>query len=339
MDVVAAVCAVAVLAVAVLRPRSRHLDVLTGLVGLVSLTTTALAPRTGAASDGTLILGAAETTALLVLVLLTARRSGHRGALALAALAVGTWVLRIDPPTTATVLLGCATWLAAALGAAGIGTYLRAVDASARRAVDEARAAQRALMSQELHDFVAHDVSEVLALAQAGQVLTGGSDQLAEVLRGIEASARSALRSMDRTLDVLDTRHPVPALADIPGLVDRFSSSFPAAVQFDLDVVEPDRISRETGAAAYRVVLEALTNVRHHAPTASRVDVRVAHRGPHLAVEVTDDAAGPSPARLRGGRGLAGLTERAGLLGGSLRAGRAQGCGWTTAATLPVDGR
>lgn len=341
MDVLAAVCAVVVLLVVVVRPRLGLVDALTALAGAVSLVTTALAPRTGALPRDALVLGAVETGALLLLVVLAARRSGRIVCVLPAALAVGAWILRIEPPTSGPVLVGCATWLAAALGAAGGGAYLRGLDAAKRRAVQESRSRQRVLMAQELHDFLAHDVTEVLALAQAGQVLASGSEQLPEVLQGIERSARRALCSMDRTLDVLDAdaRHPTPALAEIPGLVDQFASSFSAAVHVEMDVKEPDGISRETGAAAYRIVMEALTNVRRHAPTASRVDVRLTHRGSELAVEVSDDGEGTAATRARGERGLAALAERAGLLGGSLRAGRGATAGWCTSATLPVGRR
>lgn len=354
VDVLAAVSAVAVLlVVAVLpvvpallvvavRPRPPLVDALTVLAGTVSLVTTALAPRTGELPRDALVLAAIETGALLLLIVLAARRSARIVSVLPAALAVGAVVLRVEAPTTATVLVGCATWLAAALGAAGAGAHLRSLDAARRRAVEESRARQRALMAHELHDFVAHDVSEVLALAQAGQLLGAGSDRLPEVLREIERSARRALGSMDRTLDVLDdVGDPAPALAEVPGLVERFASSSPAAVHLDvdvdLDVNDPDAVPRETGAAAYRVVVEALTNVRRHAPGASRVDVRLAHRGPELVVEVSDDGAGTA-ASTRGGRGLAALAERAAVLGGSVRAGRGP-TGWCTTAVLPADRR
>lgn len=344
VDVLAAVSAVvALLVVAVLpkvavRPRPPLVDALTALAGAVSLLTTALAPRTGELPRDTLVLVAVETGALLLLIVLATRRSVRIVSVLPAALAVGAVVLRVEAPTSATVLVGCATWFAAALGAAGAGAHLRALDAGRRRAVEESRARQRALMAHELHDFVAHDVSEVLALAQAGQLLAAGSDRLPEVLREIERSARRALGSMDRTLDVLDDAgEPAPALAEVPGLVERFAASTAAAVHLDLDVADPAAVPRETGAAAYRVVVEALTNVRRHAPGASRVDVRLAHRGSELTVEVSDDGAGTA-ARARGGRGLAALTERAELLGGSLRAGRGT-TGWCTTAVLPADRR
>ena len=350
VDVLAAVSAVAalvvvtVLVVVAVRPRPPLVDALTVLAGAVSLVATALAPRTGELPRDALVLAAIETGALLLLVVLAARRSARIVSVLPAALAVGAVVLRVEAPTSATVLVGCATWLAAALGAAGAGAHLRSLDAARRRAVEESRAHQRALMAHELHDFVAHDVSEVLALAQAGQLLAGDSDRLPEVLREIERSARRALGSMDRTLDVLDDAgEPAPALAEVPGLVERFAASSPAAVHLDvdadLDVADPDAVPRETGAAAYRVVVEALTNVRRHAPTATRVDVRVARRGPELTVEVSDDGTGPGRARgRRGGRGLAALAERAALLGGSLRAGPGA-TGWCTTAVLPAERR
>ncbi|GAA3382029.1 sensor histidine kinase [Cryptosporangium minutisporangium] len=342
MNVAAAACVLAALLLALVRPGLRGSRGPIVLAGSVSLLITLVSSRDGALSAADSVLGLVETGALLILIGVTARRPGQLPFVLPGAVAVGAWLLRVEPPTSATILFGCATWFAAALGAAGIGAYLGSLDAARQRAAAEARAAQRTLMARELHDFVAHDVSEVLALAQAGRVLAPAGSQLAELVHGIETSARSALASMDRTLDLLDgaldLRHPAPSLADVNELVGRFSGSFPADVRLELGAGLPAGVPREAGAAAYRVVMEALTNVRRHAPSASRVDVRLRRDGGQLVVEVTDDG-GDAVVAARGGRGLVGLTERIRLLGGSLDAGPRERRGWRTTATLPVSGR
>ncbi|GAA3038620.1 hypothetical protein GCM10020000_16020 [Streptomyces olivoverticillatus] len=89
-----------------------------------------------------------------------------------------------------------------------------------------------------------------------------------------------------------------------------------------------------------RVVVEALTNVRRHAPDASEVRVKVARTADALTVEVVDDGterrALSGRAERRGGLGLPGLAERVESLGGTLRAGARDGGGWRLTAELPV---
>ncbi len=94
-------------------------------------------------------------------------------------------------------------------------------------------------------------------------------------------------------------------------------------------------------AAAFRVVQEALTNVRRHAADAGEVTVRLRHDGHRLEVGVTDDGRGGTqlPAAAHGGGfGLVGLTERVTALGGDLRVGpRADRPeGWEVRALFPM---
>jgi signal transduction histidine kinase len=97
----------------------------------------------------------------------------------------------------------------------------------------------------------------------------------------------------------------------------------------------------------YRVVLEALTNVRRHAPSAARIDVHIARRdttrGPGVTVSVRDDAPTGSAARTATGTGsgLIALRERVECIGGTLHAGQAADGGprgWIVSATIPLPG-
>ena len=83
-----------------------------------------------------------------------------------------------------------------------------------------------------------------------------------------------------------------------------------------------------------RVVQEALTNVLKHAgPAKARVELRY---GEHeITVGVCDNGCGA--AHPRAGHGLIGMRERAGLYGGALTAGPADGGGFAVRLTLPVD--
>ncbi|WP_234441826.1 sensor histidine kinase [Streptomyces sp. WM6386] len=102
----------------------------------------------------------------------------------------------------------------------------------------------------------------------------------------------------------------------------------------------PDGLPHEVHAAAYRVVQEALTNVRRHACDATELTVGLVYDGRALKVTVRDEGRGGSrlpQAALGGGFGLVGLTERVTALGGELRTGpRSGGRGWEVRAILPT---
>ncbi|CAM5400376.1 hypothetical protein SSPIM334S_06789 [Streptomyces spiroverticillatus] len=100
----------------------------------------------------------------------------------------------------------------------------------------------------------------------------------------------------------------------------------------------PEELPREVGAAAYRIVVEALTNVRRHSPAATRVDVTLAVTGDALDLSVRNDGVRSRPrpfAQRRGGRGVPALTELAATLGGTLAVGPDGDTGWRLTARLP----
>src|SRR5690606_9185106 len=109
--------------------------------------------------------------------------------------------------------------------------YMRWSAAERGRAAEAARREQRLRLAGELHDFVAHDVSEIVARAQAGRaVLTAGEPRLEKLLEQIEAAGVRALESMDRTVHMLrdegsTARAPVGGIDDIEELARRFTES------------------------------------------------------------------------------------------------------------------
>jgi signal transduction histidine kinase len=233
------------------------------------------------------------------------------------------------------------------------GRYLRRLDDRREASVAAARAAPRLQLAGELHDVVAHDVSEVLALAQAGQVLAaqdpaqGGATTLA----GIETAALRALTSLDRSVELLragpgdrpESAQPEDpgrhGLADLLALCDRFAASTSAEVRASLD--PPPLLSAvpaPVGESAYRVVLEALTNVRRHAPRATAVEVELRVDRDRLHLRVEDDGGGAAqaaPSRAGHGTGLAAAEQRVRASGGVLTAGPV-GLGWRVRAELPL---
>ncbi|HEY4829958.1 MAG TPA: ATP-binding protein, partial [Solirubrobacteraceae bacterium] len=89
--------------------------------------------------------------------------------------------------------------------------------------------------------------------------------------------------------------------------------------------------------AAYRIVQEALTNARRHAPGAA-VDVELHYGAQAVSLRVRDNGPGPMAAATSGGHGLTGMRERAAAVGGHLRTGPATGGGFLVEATLPGEG-
>ncbi|AVV41768.1 histidine kinase [Streptomyces sp. ID05-04B] len=230
-----------------------------------------------------------------------------------------------------------------------LAVYLRSLDYRRTVAVDDTRREERLAIAADLHDFVAHHVTGILVQTQVARMMTRvgpePGEQLDPVLAGIERAATEALASMRRTVGVLrDTpeadRRPVGDLAGITGLVENFVGGPGQQVALHRSPTVSDDLPHEVQAAAFRVVQEALTNVRRHAADASAVTVRLGLDGERLDVTVVDDGHGgaPLPAEAHGGGfGLVGLRERVTALGGDLSTGPLpSGHGWQVRALFPA---
>ncbi|WP_406119713.1 sensor histidine kinase [Streptomyces sp. NBC_00989] len=229
---------------------------------------------------------------------------------------------------------------------AGLAGYLRSLDYRRTVTITETRRAERLAIAADLHDFVAHHVTGILVQTQVARMMaTTRPEDLDPVLAAIERASTEALASMRRTVGVLrDTapdaadRRPVGDLAAVADLVDGFASPV-QKVTLRRDPMLPDDLPHEVQAAAFRVVQEALTNVRRHAADAAEVTVGLRCSGRRLEVTVRDDGRGgtqlPSAAH-GGGFGLVGLKERVTALGGDLRAGPREGAGWEVRAVFPA---
>ncbi|MGW0330964.1 sensor histidine kinase [Streptomyces sp. NPDC003011] len=310
-----------------------------------------------------------EIAAELLLVCLVVRYAIPRWATVTATalgLAASTAILRLQVPDTLLETAAQSAFFAlGAVAAAAVGGWLRALEARRVRSVHEARRSQRLHLARDLHDFVAHDVSGIVVLAQAAQVI--GADQpekVLPILEQIEAAGLQALGSMDRTVHMLDDSSGPAAgpgegpgegapqaygLADIVDVVERFREAGRTEVRMDIDLSaeQAARVPREVASTAHRVVVEALTNVRRHAAAAPlvRVSVRPGLDGPDEVLTVTVANSAPSltepGSRLgdggrRGGTGLEGLAGRVGALGGRLDFGGDGDGGWRVTAVLPV---
>jgi signal transduction histidine kinase len=233
----------------------------------------------------------------------------------------------------------------AAVAVAGVRSRHRA--AAAARAVDRRLLSdallenqvhgERARIARELHDVVAHHISLIALQADTVRLTTAGLGAEATTgLATIGDSARSALTEMRRLLGVLRTdppeRAPQPGLQQLNELVDAARAAGAASAR--LIVQGPVRpLSPGLELTAYRIVQEALSNARRHAPGAG-VDVDVRYGTEELRVRVRDN--GPAFGTGAAGHGLTGMRERADMIGGTVAAGAAYPAGFLVEAVLPV---
>ncbi|MFD4863790.1 sensor histidine kinase [Streptomyces sp. NPDC058412] len=287
---------------------------------------------------------------LLLLLALVARRSPVRPAVAAGTLGVAAVAFWPAPLVweSGSWLEACgaaAFWALPALGAVLVGGHLRRQAGRLRRAVRDARRDQQLELARDLHDFVAHDVSAIVVQAQAARfVAAQDPGQAVRALERIETAGLSALASMDRTVHALQEAaggptSPVPGLDRLPELVERFEGG-----TLDADPEAVRGLSREADTTAYRVAVEALTNVRRHAPGAAVVRVAVRRAGAGMELSVVNSAGrrgagGLLARRRRSGTGLAGLRGRVEAAGGKLRAGADTGGGWRVCAVFPAEER
>ncbi|MFJ8630118.1 sensor histidine kinase [Streptomyces sp. NPDC093568] len=298
------------------------------------------------------LFGPGEVLILLCLLFVAVRHCPPRWAWGCGALDVGALLLlpvRLLGPLDVAVLGYMLGGLVLVGMFAGLAVYLRTMDYRRTLAVSETRRSERLAIAADLHDFVAHHVTGILVQTQVARMMARTRPQeLDPVLAGIERAATEALASMRRTVGVLrDTgdeatdRRPVGDLAGIAELTDGFASPV-QQVTLLRDPAVRDDLPHEVQAAAFRVVQEALTNIRRHAADASHIEVHLRDDAGRLEVSVADDGRGGTQlpvAAHGGGFGLVGLKERVSALGGELRAGPRGGTGWHVRAVFPAGRR
>ncbi|SOD86737.1 sensor histidine kinase [Streptomyces sp. Ag109_G2-15] len=216
----------------------------------------------------------------------------------------------------------------------------RTREEEARRRVAE----ERLRIARDLHDLLAHSITLIgVQTSVAAHVLAADPGRLdraavAQALDDIAETCRTSRGELRTTLDVLrdpgspDARCPLPGLH---GLADLARSTAGAQVKL---TVTADEVPPAVGAAAYRIVQEALTNaVRHGGRDDLTVRVQVYEDEGTLRVHVTDDGAGAADGTP--GYGLVGMRERARSVGGTLAAGpREDTDGFEVTAVLPLGG-
>jgi signal transduction histidine kinase len=271
----------------------------------------------------------------LVLALATGAIAGKEGA--------DSWVLTV----VLAALVPAAAWAGVARRSrAEARLHTAAAEAIAGTLVEHTARGERARIARELHDVVAHHISMIAVQAETARLTTPGMPAAgAQRLSEIGDTARAGLTEMRRLLGVLREdaqaeaaadRHPQPGLEQLPGLVDEARESSGAGYRLIISGT-PVTVDPGVGLAAYRIIQEALTNARRHAPGAA-VDVEVRYRDSELRLVIRDNGPGPQQTAPDGRHGLLGMRERAVAVGGELRAGAATVGGFLVEARLPGAG-
>jgi signal transduction histidine kinase len=232
----------------------------------------------------------------------------------------------------------------------------RTREEEARRRVAE----ERLRIARDLHDVVAHHIALVNVQAGvASHVMDKRPDQAKEALAHVREASRSALNELRATVGLLRQSgdpaaptEPASGLAHLDGLLDTFRNAG-LPVEFAANGAVNDsavndgahpvhRLPAAVDLAAYRIIQEALTNVRKHAGGSAKAEVSVVRVGSTVEITVLDDGKGdpgPTDNADGGGHGLIGMRERVTALDGTLSAGPRYGGGFRIQAILPVMNR
>jgi signal transduction histidine kinase len=208
-----------------------------------------------------------------------------------------------------------------------------------QRSAEEAAAAvsaERARIARELHDLVSHSLT-VIGLQAGGvrRLLNDDQSEERQALLLVERTSRQAQDEMRHLLTLLRSANDELSLAPQPGLArvgELLADARASGVATDYQV-RGERVELPVGVdlAAYRIVQEALTNVRKHSD-ADRVAVTIDQRPGTVQIEVCDNGSLTSTGEP--GFGLVGMRERAALYGGSLEAGPGPHGGFRVFASL-----
>jgi signal transduction histidine kinase len=298
----------------------------------------------------------------VALYTLTAYGDGHRSpviaGVGITVLATG-WLIAAADIEPAAAIGWVFFRIAASVMAAALGESVRSRRAVAAEALERARQAERTReeearsrvdaerlrIAREVHDTVAHTIAIINVQAGVTAYLLGKRPERArEALVTIEQMSAQALHEMRAVLGVLrdsdNGRVPYPGLGQVNELT---TMAREAGLDVKLDVTSSTApLPSAVDHTAYRILQESITNViRHVGPT--RVTVALDYGTDALEVRVTDEggqAPGDDAAGLRPpaepGRGIVGMRERCGLLGGELTAGPRLRGGFEVKARLPL---
>ena len=198
---------------------------------------------------------------------------------------------------------------------------------------------ERHRIAREMHDVVAHGLTTIVVQADGARMAAAQDPSVTgPALATIAATGREAIAELRRMLGVLRAQDapvaPQPRLTDLPALL---AEARAAGTPVVARLPEPaPAVSDGVALTTYRIVQEALSNVRKHAGPGATARVGLAVDGATMVVEVVDDGRGAAAADDGRGLGLAGMRERVDAHGGTLSAGPVPGGGFAVCARIPL---
>ncbi len=213
----------------------------------------------------------------------------------------------------------------------------------AERKLSEVQA-ERVRIARELHDVLAHSLSQINVQAGVGlHLMERQPEKAKDALASIKETSKTALDEVRSVLGILRAEGgadpsaplvPEPDLSRLSGLVASVAGQGVAVeLENEITSVPPAAVQ----LALYRIAQESLTNVLRHA-NAKKAIVSLREEARVYLLTVTDDGVGAGSQSARkesGGRGLLGMHERTELLGGTLQAGPLPHRGFRVMASIP----
>ncbi len=197
---------------------------------------------------------------------------------------------------------------------------------------------ERARLAREIHDTIAQSLTGLVMVAQrAGNRLEPVAGAAAASARGdLELIEQMAREALTEARGLVASLTPVEASAGLGDALHRLASSFERETGVTVTVAtDAAGLDRELEVVLLRCAQEALANVRKHAAARS-ADISVVASGDDVVLTVTDDGVGPGDAEPgERGFGLAGIRDRAALVGGSFAFGPADGGGSRLRVVVP----
>jgi signal transduction histidine kinase len=299
------------------------------------------------------------TLALLVASYSVAASTDRKTSIALAALAIPTFVgiallgeLRQEGASPSASALLAAGLLTAMLGTAPwvLGRWARVsrgkvqdAEVAGMHAADDARLEERRQIALELHDIISHSVSVMVLQADGARaVLRTDPGAVKEALDQISQVGRSSVGELRRLLGFLSDGSlsvedvGFQGLADLPKVIEEAERT---GLHVQLEVTgRPPPVPASFERSVHRIVRETLANSRKHGGPGTEVKVCLFWSESVLVVTTSDNGAGlADDPTLSTGYGLSGLRERVRATDGRLDAGpAADGKGFVVTATLPI---
>ncbi|WP_425955595.1 sensor histidine kinase [Xylanimonas sp. McL0601] len=310
--------------------------------GLVNPAVLVVVYRTVVAQPLTHVRTALMAAGALVAGGLAVANALSHGGLSVAMVATSTGTAAVLVATGVVSALWVASRRAVLAARAGeLEALAREQDALLRSAV----AAERTAMAREVHDIAAHHLSGMaLMLAAVDRQVDADPAAAHEGVRQVRAQSRLVLNDLRRLVGILREDGAAEAsgpftLAAVRELVDGDVGTASIEIRPASDgAALGSGLGPVAQLAAYRMVQEALSNARRHAPGATCV-VTVDDSA-HDAVVLTVCSEGPGldvPPSTSGGHGLLGMRERAELAGATLRYGPTIDGAWEVRLRIPRD--